>query len=192
MSKTMSSYADAMSVADARDAYFRANGFSLAGYTDRWVKLKLGPIPIAFPNTEARRAAVKLHDLHHVATEYATTWTGESEIGAWEIGAGCGKYYAAWLLNLSAFGVGFWISPRRVFRAFVRGRRSRSLYDRVFGDDLLAQSVGELRSKLALRDTDLKPNARDVAAFIGWLVASAALGLLALSPALVIGWMLFL
>jgi hypothetical protein len=88
-----------MTVGDARDVYFRDNGFSLAGYTDNWVKLKLGPIPIAFPNTDARKAAVKLHDLHHVATGYATTWTGEAEIAAWEIGAGCGKYYAAWVLT---------------------------------------------------------------------------------------------
>ena len=39
------SYADTSSVADARDQYFAANGFSLASYSDRWVKLKLGPIP---------------------------------------------------------------------------------------------------------------------------------------------------
>jgi hypothetical protein len=161
-------YADAMSVAEARDVYFKENGFSLASYTDKWVKLKLGPIPLAFPNTDARKAAVKLHDLHHVATEYKTTWIGEAEIAGWEIGAGCGRYYAAWLLNLGGFGIGMWISPRRVFRAFVRGRRSRSLYDRVFGDDLLAIEVGELRSQLLLDKAEAGAKANDVAAFIGW------------------------
>src|SRR5204862_1379023 len=130
-------YSDAMSVGEAREAYFAANGFSLAGYTDRWVKLRVGPISLAFPNTQARRAAVQLHDLHHVATGYATTWTGEAEIAAWELAAGCGRYYAAWLLNLGAMGVGMVLSPRRVLRAFARGRRSHSLYRRRFAEDLL-------------------------------------------------------
>ncbi len=146
----MAMYADAMSVADARDRYFDDNGFSLAGYRDRWVTLKLGPIPLKIPNTAARRAAVQLHDLHHVATGYATTWTGEAEIAAWELAAGCGRYVAAWILNLGAMAVGFVIAPRRVARAFRRGRRSKSLYGRAFGDDLLAITVGELRSRLGL------------------------------------------
>ena len=144
-------YADSMTVAEAREQYFAENGFSLAGYQDRWVKLfAIGPIPIGFPNTKARIAAVKLHDLHHVATGYRTTFTGESEIGAWEVGAGCGRYWAAWLLNLSAFGIGMLVSPRRVVRAFARGRRSKSLYDRAFGDDLLLITVGELRARLRI------------------------------------------
>jgi len=185
-------YADAMTVGEARDVYFKANGFSLASYTDKWVKLKLGPIPLAFPNTDARKAAVKLHDLHHVATEYKTTWVGEAEIAGWEIGAGCGRYYAAWFLNLGGMGIGMWLSPRRVFRAFVRGRRSRSLYDRAFGDDLLAQSVGELRSKLALDTASDSANPKDVAAFIGWLVVVKLMALAALAPAALLVWMLFL
>jgi hypothetical protein len=144
-------YTDSMTVAEAREQYFAENGFTLAGYTDRWVKLfSLGPIPIGFPSSKGRVAAVKLHDLHHIATGYRTTFTGESEIAAWEVGAGCGRYWVAWGLNVSALGIGMLIAPRRVFRAFVRGRRSKSLYDRAFGDDLLAMTVGELRSRLRI------------------------------------------
>lgn len=143
-------YADETTVAAARDEYFRANGLSLAAYTDRWVKLKIGPVPFAFPNSAARRAAVKLHDLHHVATGYATTWTGEAEIAAWELAAGCGRYWVAWMLNVGALGVGLVIAPRRTLRAFARGRRSKTLYHRAFGDDLLAMTVGDLRRDLGL------------------------------------------
>ena len=157
-----------MLVREARDRYFTENGFSLAGYTDAWVKLKLGPIPFAFPNTEARRAAVKLHDLHHVATGYATTWTGEAEIAAWELAGGCGRHVAAWLLNAGAMGVGLWIAPRRVFRAWVRGRHSKTLYDRAFGDDLLQLTVEALRARLNL-DRPAEANAVDVASFLGAL-----------------------
>ncbi len=137
-----------MTVGEARDAYFKANGFSLASYTDRWVKLKVGPIPLAFPNTEGRKIAVKLHDLHHVATGYATTFTGEAEIAAWEIAGGCGRHVAAWVLNLSAAAMGLVHSPRRVVRAFRRGRRSSTLYATPYSDDMLAWTVAELRSRL--------------------------------------------
>jgi hypothetical protein len=133
---------------------------------------------------------VKLHDLHHVATGYATTFTGEAEIGAWEIGAGCGRYWAAWTLNLSAFGIGLWIAPRRMFRAFTRGRRSKSLYQRAFGDDLLALSVGELRAQLALADGVHPPAASDYAAFVGWLWISFMMLVAALTPVAVLIWLL--
>jgi hypothetical protein len=164
-------YADSQTVAAAREQYFRDNNLSATGYTDRWVKLKLGPLPIAFPNTAARKAAVRLHDLHHVATGYATTWTGEAEIAAWEIAAGCGRYWAAWGLNLGAFGVGLLIAPRRTFRAFVRGRHARSLYRRAFGDDLLALTVGDLRRQLGLAEPTPAANAGDVASFAGFALA---------------------
>jgi hypothetical protein len=144
-------YADTMTVAEARDQYLRDNGFTLAGYSDRWVTLKIGPFPLALPNTTSRRAAVPLHDLHHVATGYPTTWVGEIEIGAWELAAGCGRHWAAWGFNLGAMAVGVFRAPRRLVRAFVRGWHCRSLYDRQFGTDLLALSVGELRDRLKLR-----------------------------------------
>src|SRR5215470_18087947 len=81
----MPSYADSLTLRDARAQYFTENNFGDGGYTAKWVKVQAGPIPIYFPNTAARVHAVRFHDLHHVATEYKTTWTGEAEIGAWEI-----------------------------------------------------------------------------------------------------------
>lgn len=68
-------------VAEARARYFAANGFDERGYAARWVRLQAGPIPIYFPNTRARVRSVRVHDVHHVVTGYATTWTGEAEIG---------------------------------------------------------------------------------------------------------------
>ncbi|HTE56199.1 MAG TPA: hypothetical protein VK698_35345 [Kofleriaceae bacterium] len=137
----------------ARERYFAENGLSEAGYRDRWVVLRAGPVRFFLPNTPARRRAVPLHDLHHVATGYATTWTGEGEIAAWELGAGCGRYWAAWGLNLGAFAVGMVIAPRRTVRALGRGRRGgRSLYRDPAGDagGLLDLSVADLRARLAL------------------------------------------
>jgi hypothetical protein len=181
----MVEYAGDMRVGDARAQYFAMNGFSDAGYAEDWVRIKLGPVPIAFPNTATRKRAIPLHDLHHVATGYATTYRGEAEIGAWEIAAGCSDHWAAWVLNASAFSFGLVLAPRRVYRAFVRGRHSRSLYRTGWDDSLLELSVAELRERLALAQASGPATWRDRAAFAGWiaLVTLPVLGLGALGLA---------
>ncbi len=146
----MTSYSDGTSVRAAREQYFAANGFSTAEYTSRWVLLKLGPVPFAFPNSASRRRAIPLHDLHHVATGYATTMVGEAEIGAWELGGGCANNVAAWILDGIAVAWGVLLAPRKVIGAFRRGRRSRTLYREGWSDRLLDMTVGELRRHLGL------------------------------------------
>jgi hypothetical protein len=172
---------DHTSVRAARDEYFAANGFSEAGYTAAWISVgKIGPIPVGFPNSASRKRAIPLHDLHHVATGYATSWVGEAEIGAWEIGGGCTDHWAAWMLNAGAFGYGLVIAPRRTYRAFVRGRKSRTLYHTGWDDSLLALSVAELRKKLAL-DRERATTWRDRLAFSSWCVLVSSPTLLALA-----------
>ena len=121
------------------------------GCSQTWVRLKLGPIPLRFPNTSGRRRAVRLHDLHHIVTGYDTSLIGEAEVAAWELAGGCSDYYAAWLLNVSAVAIGVMIAPRRVSRAFMRGRRGRNLYRVGFDDRSLDDTVGSLRERLGLR-----------------------------------------
>jgi ubiquinone biosynthesis protein Coq4 len=132
----------------ARQIYFDANGFDNGGYAEKWVKLKAGPFRFAFPNIEARVRSVKLHDLHHVITEYDTTWRGEAEIGAWELASGCARHWPAWVLNLGAVSIGVWLCPRLTWRAWKRGRRSRNLYRETFDEAMLDQTVGELRARM--------------------------------------------
>jgi hypothetical protein len=164
---------DSERVIEARARYFADNGFSDATYTARWVKLSIGPVPVAFPNTRSRQRAIPLHDLHHVATGYPTTLVGEAEIGAWELAGGCGNYAAAWVLNAIAFSWGLALSPRRVFRAFVRGRHSRTLYRTGWRDDRLVRSVGELRRELRLDAAAATPSPLDRLAFAGWVALVA-------------------
>lgn len=144
-------------VREARARYFDANGLSEEGYRQRWVWLYLGPLPLPLYNSGARARAVRLHDLHHVATGYATTWRGEAEIGAWEIAGGCGRHVPAWLLNSAAALVGLAIAPRRTLRAFRAGRHSRPLYrirDGEFHERYLDLTVGELRALVGLAGED--------------------------------------
>ena len=162
-------YADTMTMREARRLYFETNGFGeTGGYDDAWVDFKLGPIPMPFPNTKARLEAVRYHDLHHLLTGYDTDIVGELEIAGWEIAAGCKGYGAAWALNLGGMAGGLFRAPRRVFNAFVRGRQQRSIY----GEDLeavLDLPVGEARARFT-RDT-----ARDGATLSDALWFSAAI-----------------
>jgi hypothetical protein len=171
----MSLYSPELTLRAARERYFELNRFEGGGYEEGWVKMRAGPVPIWFPNTVARVKAVKFHDLHHVLTEYPTTWRGEAEIGAWEVATGCAAHYQAWLLNLLAFAIGLAINPRGVYRAFMRGRRTRNLYRTTFSDELLAREVGEVRRELGLQDEATAPPApADRRAFAFWAAAGAA------------------
>ncbi|UJR81025.1 Hypothetical protein I5071_30760 [Sandaracinus amylolyticus] len=118
---------------------------------------------------------MKLHDLHHVLTGYAADWTGESEIAAWEIGAGCGGHLAAWVLNLFAMQYGVFIAPRAVLTAFARGRRSKSLYAASELDEaMLEERVEDARKRLGL-DREIEPGVGDAALLAAWWVAGLAL-----------------
>jgi len=174
----MPTYEDAQSMFDARQRYFASNGFD-GTYSERWVKLKAGPIALYFPNAPGRVRAVKLHDLHHIATGYNTTWAGEAEIGAWEIAGGCGRFVWAWALNLPAIALGLAIAPRAVVHAFVRGRHSRNLYhaEGEFREALLRRSVGDVRHSLELDQTIPPMRSADVLALVMWATASLAFSL---------------
>ena len=188
-----SGFAPQLTLGEARARLFAVSGFPPdGGYGDAWVKLKLWRIPLAFPNTAGRRRAVRFHDLHHVLTEYPTTWRGEFEIAAWEVAGGVNRYWEGWLLDLLGFAAGLFVYPRSVYRAFVRGRHSANLYFESWDDSILARRVGEERRRLGL-DKGLgvetpRPLWRDRMAFVVWSAASLAAyfatGALMFAPAL--------
>lgn len=163
------------SVGEARARFFREAGFPEdGGYSARTVVLKkLGPIPIvAFPNSDARRRAIAMHDLHHVATFYEPSWTGEAEISAWELATGCGRYVFAWVITMPAIAVGLLVAPLRTWRAWVRGRHTRSLYAERWSDALLHKTVGELRRELGLERPVPPATLGDALSFGVWSAAS--------------------
>jgi len=156
-----------------RALYFEKNGFGDGGYEDSWVTLKkVGPLNLGIPNTESRKRAIRLHDLHHVLAQYGTDWTGEGEIGSFEIGAGCGTHWAAWFLNASAMSFGVFIAPGACYRAFVRGRHARSLYDREWNEALLDETTGDMRKKLGLDAATPPATLGDKIAFAAWAIGA--------------------
>ena len=160
---------------EARNLFFRdAKLGPDGGYRDRWVRVESKPIPFYFPNWPARVAAARLHDLHHIAAEYETDWPGEAEIAAWEIASGCSRYHAAWVLNFGGFGAGLVVAPRRLFRAFLRGRCAKTnLYKSGFDESRLNDiTVGMLRDQLGLRAAFPSAGATDVGLFLLWCIPS--------------------
>lgn len=193
--KTFDLLPDEMPVREALALYYRVNGFPPdGGDSELFVKLPMGPFRLWLPNLPPRKRAVKLHDLHHVVTGYQTDWPGELAISGYEVGAGCGPFWMAWLINSGGMGTGLLTNPASVFRAFARGRASDTLYhhvengrrfDDVYGK-LLDEKLGTLRARLRLVD-EAVPTGRDKAAAI----AFGVLGALAhLAPVVVVGWAL--
>jgi hypothetical protein len=175
LSNTVVRYRDGLSLFEARALFFRdAKLGPDGGYGDRWVRVETKPIPFYFPNWPSRVAAARLHDLHHLATDYETDWPGEAEIAAWEIASGCARYHAAWILNFGGFGAGLVVAPRRLFRAFLRGRRAKTnLYKSGFDESRLNDiTVGMLRDQLGLRAALPSANTADVGLFFLWCIPS--------------------
>lgn len=166
-------------LAAARDEYYRVNGFGPdGGASQAWVDFKLGPIPMPFPNTDARRRTVRYHDLHHALTGYGTDIIGEFEISAWEIASGCADHVVAWQLNLGGMAGGVVAAPRRTWRAWRRGRATRNLYRAAYDDALLGRRVADVRRELGL---DAPPpggraGVADVALFAAAVAAGLVLG----------------
>ncbi len=192
-------YTPEMTLGDARKLYFRISNFGEAGgYEERWIKVRVWRIPIWLPNTAGRVKAVKLHDLHHVLTEYPTTWRGEAEISAWEVGSGgLHGYYAGWLLDLMNMAQGLVVNPRGVYRGFMRGRQTSNLFDTEFNEDMLHARVGEYRERLKLDRLPIsKPAMADHFMFALWVLVSVPMyifvvSLLLLPLLLLVLWILW-
>ena len=190
-------YPHEMTLGEARAQYFEQNNFGTdGGYGEWWIKVKVWRLPIWLPNTAGRVRAVKLHDLHHVLTEYPTTWRGEAEISAWEIGAGgLRKYYAGWWLDIMNVAQGLVVNPVGVYCAFMRGRQSSNLYATEFDDEILTHLVGEYRWKLHLDASVKKPKAIDQLTFVFWVLMSIAVYfgslLIGIAPLIVVGMLIF-
>ena len=127
-------------------AHLRASGLPAdAGESERFAVVKVGPMPYPIPNTRGRKRAVRIHDLNHIVSGYATDREGELEISAWELASGgCRSYSAAWVLDLAGLLAGLFVCPARTVHAFRRGRREQNLYPYA-PDELLAMEVDQAK-----------------------------------------------
>jgi hypothetical protein len=140
-------------IGDALVRHYTAHGLPAdGGEHNPWFRVRIGPLTIPLPNPPARRKAVFLHDVNHVLTGYNTVFSdGEVVIAGFEVGAGCGRVWIAWFINVSMMLIGLGLRPRAVMRAFRRGRRTISIYSYPKERSTLrAMTVGELRQRLRI------------------------------------------
>ena len=178
-------------VRDALAQHYVAHGLPAdGGAMDPWFRVRIGTATIRLPNPPARRRAVFFHDVNHVATGYNTTFSdGEMVIAGFEVGAGCGTLWIVWFINLSMFALGLLACPRNVFAAFVRGRRSTSIYTRREDPTSLgAMSLGDIRELLRLDTERAMPRLADRLAFTGWAIVSIFVFAAAVLPVAIIVW----
>jgi hypothetical protein len=184
---------------DLRQAWYRARGLPADGGDSlKWVDFRLKSIPLPFPNSDARRAAVRFHDLHHILTGYTTDIRGEFEISAWELAGGCGRYWVAWHLNLLGLLGGLCLNPGQVWRAFLRGRRSKTLYRGFHFESVLNQTPDSMRQALALPPLGATTPARfsDAVYFVATVSLASVITLLTaavvLAPVSMLAWITIL
>ena len=169
----MSLYGENLKIKDALQIYFSEYHFKDGGYADKYFKIKLWRLYIPVPNIKARVDAVKIHDIHHLVTEYNALYKGEVEIGAWEIASGCGRYWVAWILNLSSFFIGILFYRRSLLKGFMDGRHAlTNLYSHsIYNDELLNRTVGELRNEI-LPCSNSENSLMDYLHFTAWCILS--------------------
>ena len=136
------------SAVHGRDEYLAENGFTVAAYDDTWAPVSFFALDFSVPNTKRRQAAIRLHDLHHVATGFGTDLPGEAEISAWELRGGLrglGLYVSSIVFGAALMGL--FVAPRRTVRAWRAAGAARTLWSLgVPYEELLAMSIGELRA----------------------------------------------
>jgi len=174
-----------LSITEALRRHYVSNNLSTDGDCEnkRWALLSLGRVEVRVKNFDWRRRALMRHDLHHLITGYRCTAAGEFQIATWEFAAGRFPNVLSTLFCLPLVGVGAVAIPRRSFRSYVLGRRSRTLYAIYSDDELLASNVTELRLRCL---PSIPPSATvvDIITYIALVALSMSLIALPILPLL--------
>lgn len=169
-----------VSVRAARSRFFASSGFPAdGGYDDEWADAEFGPVVYRVPNLRARARALRIHDLHHLVTGYATSWRGEAEISAWELGSGWGRHWYAWIIALFGLFTGLITQPGATLAAFARGRRSANLYGRDDVEALLDRPLGELEQMIHA-PSSVRAGVLDLVSFAATALVALAFGAVAI------------
>jgi len=169
------SYPTQQLVKEAMADYFKENDLGEDGGLNKmWAKIKVGPIYLPLLNIPARRKALVFHDIHHIVTGYTGDWKGEVSISAWEISTGCGKYWAALLIDSWAIAIGVFIYPKSVYKAFLRGRRTKNLYNNdIPHKEALDMQISDLQNRLLLTQyVEQTPTRKQNMQFAGYIILS--------------------
>ena len=155
----------------ALQRYLDENGFTWEAYEAKWTDASFFGVRFRVPNTKRHAWAIRLHDLHHVATGYGTDLAGEGEISAWELRrglSGLDAYVSSIVIAGALMGV--LVAPRRTLAAWrasgdARGSLFAAVTTREQYESLLAGTVAELRVRLGVPDAGVATGPRRLHAY---------------------------
>jgi hypothetical protein len=183
----MTTYEDRLSMLDARRRCFADNGFD-GTYSERWVRLKAGPIRLVFPNAAGRVRAVKrtICTTSSPATKRRGLAKPRSAHGRSPAAAGALPGVAAQPAGVQHRGRS---SRRAPFGAPSSAPPHQQSVPHRNGEPCggLDRSVGEMRQSPPPRSAG-GVAARSMVAFVGWVAASAALALAPLAAIASVLW----
>ena len=162
---------DHLTVKEALPVFYADYKWELdGGVNDSAVKIELlKGVFIFIPNFEARKKVVLKHDIHHLVTGYTAMMKGESEISAWELSTGCRHNWVAFTINTYGMMSGLPFNLRGIWKAWLRGKRSKNLYYEKYNDEELKnQTVKDLRKELGLLE-ETKPKGSSFEAFLSFV-----------------------
>ncbi|MCH8330011.1 MAG: hypothetical protein IH946_01300 [Bacteroidetes bacterium] len=166
---------DYLTVREALPIFYE--GYELepnGGVDDPTVTIKLVKgVTMFIPNFDARRKVILKHDIHHILTGYTGVMKGETEISAWELSTGCTNSWVAFTINTYGMMTGVLFNPGGLWKAWLRGTRTRNLYHEMYKDEeLLDRTVEGLKKELGLfEDGDHKGSSFGaVLSFSGFLI----------------------
>lgn len=151
--------------------FYNDNNFGEdGGIKENWVWLKFKYFSLPMPNFEQRKSNVWKHDVLHILLGYDTSWKGETSVAGWTLGSGgWGNIIIAWILDISAFGIGLLCFPKSTYEAFIRGRNSLNPHLLGIGKEKIFQgNIEELRHEFGLNKVEIKANLKDKLIFMMW------------------------
>ena len=114
---------------DALCSFFEARGIKPRDesfeewFRHDWARIAIFGRRVPVKPIYGLKRTLVLHDLHHLLTGYDTSWTGELEVAAWELGSGgCGSHFLFWYNRILYTLLVWWLAPRRAAALASRAR----------------------------------------------------------------------
>jgi hypothetical protein len=163
-----------MTIQEGLSGFYKVNDFEDDGGIQSSIAwLKVGPFKVPIPNPEARKKALWIHDINHLATGYSTKWIGETSISGWELATGgWGNNLFVWMIIMGGFLIGVLVYPISTFKAFLRGRKCRSVVGLGLSKrELMNLEIDDLKSMTGLdKSIDYQAGTADILRFAGWIL----------------------
>ena len=162
-----------MTIEQLLQDFYRENGLPKnGGDNQNTFRIKILGINFKLPNPKFRKDAIHVHDIQHVLNDCDVSWKGEGFISGWEISTGLWKHFPIGMLSLWAMGYSFWISPKSVFKGFIKGINKIGIIDlKISKEEFMQMEYKEL-IELTSRKNKKSIGFIEYLQFTIWLVLS--------------------